>query len=62
LTNDFNKLTGFETEKRRYARIQTQHEVSCTLYDSLKDDFAVLGAQVENKSDGGLLLTTDMPL
>ena len=62
LTNDLNKLTGFETEKRRYTRIQTQHEVSCTFYDSLKDDFEVIDAQVENKSPGGLLLTTDMPL
>lgn len=62
LTNDLKKLTGIETEKRQYARIQAQHKVSCTFYDSFKDDFIVLDAQVENRSDGGLLLTTNLSL
>ena len=62
LTNDLKKLTGIEAEKRRYARIQAQQAVSCTFYDSFKDDFVVLYAQVDNKSPGGLLLTTDLPL
>ena len=62
LKNDLKKFTEFETEKRRYARYQVQQEVTCTFYDSFKDDFEILDAWVVNKSKSGLLLSTDLPL
>ena len=62
LKNDLKKFTEFETEKRRYARYQAQQEVTCTFYDSFKDDFEILDARVVNKSKSGILLTTDLPL
>jgi hypothetical protein len=62
LKNDLKNSTEFKTEKRRYARHQVQQEVTCTFYDSLKDDFEILDARVLNKSNSGILLTTDLPL
>ena len=62
LKNDLKKFTELETEKRRYARYQAQQEVTCTFYDSFKDDFEILDAWVVNNSKSGLLLATDLPL
>ncbi|UCE54833.1 MAG: PilZ domain-containing protein [Desulfobacterales bacterium] len=60
--NHHDKLSAFEAEKRRYPRYQAQLEVTCTFYDNLKNDFEIVSAKVENKSEAGLLLTTNEPL
>jgi len=60
--NHLDELSAFDTEKRRHARYPAQQEVTCIVYDNLKDDFDNLNAKVENKSEAGLMLTANKPL
>ena len=60
--NNFDKLSSFETDKRRYPRYQAQQKVTCTFYNDLEDDFETVNAKVENKNEAGLLLTTNRQL
>ena len=58
----FDNLSEFKTEKRRYARLEAQYDVLCTVYDLLKDDFEIFEASVKNESKTGLLFTTNRQL
>lgn len=61
-SNHVNGLTRFNTENRRCVRYKVRDAVLCTVYDHQNDDFEAFEAQLEDKSDCGLLLTTNRQL
>lgn len=61
-SNHVNGLTRFDTENRRCVRYKVRDAVLCTVYDHLNDDFEVFEAQLKDKSDCGLLFTTNRQL
>ena len=60
--NHLDMLPGFQNANRLWAQNQARDEVLCTVYDHLRDDFEVFEARVENKSDAGLVFTTNRQL